>query len=104
MSFADFATATEFFQKTPVYLNGEVVGAILTNGPEIHACILPKGFKRWCSRGLIRDTLEKIIKQHGYATTSVEVGNEVGDAFVKRWGFELTGTDHNVNRYRKNGN
>ena len=83
-----------------VTVDGRDVGAILVIGPEIHACILPEGFGRWCNRRAVR-ILNDVIRRHGYATTSVAEGNEDGARFVERFGFRLTGKDGAVRRYRR---
>lgn len=83
-----------------VTVDGKDVGAILVIGAEIHACILPEGFGRWCNRRAVR-VLNDVIKRHGYATTSVSDGNESGMRFVERFGFRLIETVGAVRRYRK---
>src|SRR5690348_5704201 len=54
----------------PVRVNGDVVGAVVTKGEQMHACIA-EGFGRWLSRKVLRETLYKILKQHGMAVTTV---------------------------------
>lgn len=81
-------------------VDGEDVGAVLVVGAEIHACILPKGYGRWCGKKAVR-VLNDVIKRHGYATTSVIEGNGDGERFVERFGFRFVGSDGAVRRYRR---
>jgi hypothetical protein len=86
-SFSDFEKQTFDWQVEPVSVDGELAGAVLINGPEIHACILPDYFGRWLTRSVLRRTLYAVLEKYGYATTHVTEGNAIGDAFVKRLGF-----------------
>jgi len=88
MSRADFMAAFGSWDVRPVRVSGEIVGAVLIGGNQIHACIQPKGFKRWLTRGVLRDTLVRVMEQHGSAMTSVAKGNEIGHKFVAGLGFK----------------
>lgn len=91
-SFSDFEKMAEGWEVFPVLVGGDVVGAVLRNGPELHACIKPEGFKRWMGKAQIR-LIEETIEKHGYALTRVQQGNEIGAVFVKRLGFKASGTE-----------
>jgi hypothetical protein len=73
----------------PIAVDGKPVGAVVSIGPDVHACI-NGGYGLWLSRGLIRRTLKRLIEAHGFARTSVQEGNEVGRSFVERLGFVET--------------
>ena len=100
----DFAAAMADWQVYPVLVDGVLVGAILVNGEEIHACIKPEGFGRWFSRGLMKRTLLDVIAKHGRAVTRVESGNEKGRKFVESLGFRKTTEARGICWYEvKNG-
>ena len=93
-SYAQFHEVFKDWQTVPVFVDGEIAGAILIDGPEIHACILPWAHGKWASRRL-RPILDNVIAQHGYAKT--RANTEAGKRFVQRLGFKL----HHDNEYRK---
>jgi len=80
----DFAKALEKSEVTPVYVDGACVGAIIVNGFEIHASVLPHVKGRWMKKQTLRVLLD-VVRKHGKATTSATT--EEGVAFVKRLGF-----------------
>ena len=88
MSFEEFEEAAKGFVCAPVEINGQLAGAVLIDGPMVHACILPEMFGRWVRKGQMRRVLGPIIEKYGFVLTSVKTGNTVGDSFVKRFGFE----------------
>ena len=73
-----------------VSVDGRIVGAILTIGPEIHACIKPEGFGRWLHRPALR-LLRSLVSFYGRATTHATTPE--GADFVTRLGFKPAG-DH----------
>ena len=83
-----------------VTVDGKDVGAILVIGPEIHACITPEGFGRWCGRRAVR-LLNSVIEKHGFATTSVMAENEAGKQFVERFGFMHERTENGTVHYKR---
>lgn len=99
MTLEEFEDAIKDFELHPVTVCGEVCGAILVHGAEIHACIKPNGFGRWARRGLI-PILQTVIDKYGYATTAVAEGNEIGRKFVERMGFKYVKTEDKSMRYR----
>ncbi len=100
VSHDEFAAFVSGWDVEPVQVRGDIVGAILTRGPEIHACIKPEGFGRWLSRAVLRRTVGKAVEMHGYAETRVTTGNAAGEAFVRRLGFLPVATENGVTRYR----
>lgn len=99
VTFDAFEEATRGWDATPVYASGCLVGAILQNGVEIHACIKPEGFGKWLSRRVLRETIGATVKMHGRAITKVQQGNKVGDAFVRRLGFTPVSTSGGIVTY-----
>lgn len=71
----------------PVKVGEEIVGAVLTKGEHIHACIKPQGFCKWLNKRVLKRTLFTTLAKYGRAVTSVESGNEIGRRFVERLGF-----------------
>lgn len=87
------------WEKEPVYVDGECVGVILMNDEEIHACILPKGFKRWITPAIYKGIFKSRLNKFGRLTTSVTRDNLIGDNFVKRLGFRVISIDSDVVKY-----
>jgi hypothetical protein len=81
---ADFAKAVADWDVYPVVIDGKTAGAILVNGCEIHACVLPEAFGRWFSKRSAK-VLAGVIAKHGRAVTSATT--PAGRAFVERLGF-----------------
>ncbi len=86
VDFDQFCESVEGWRVVPVVVKRETVGALLINGPEIHACVLPLAHKRWVSRSLLAE-LDTVIQEHGYAITRVDESREPGRHFVNRLGF-----------------
>jgi len=99
VEYEQFAEAMRGWDVEPVEVGGRIVGAVLMRGPEIHACIKPEGFGLWLSRRVLRDTLVRLVAEHGRAETSVATGNAAGEAFVQRLGFVESGRANGVTRY-----
>ena len=70
-------------------------GAVLTNGPEIHACVFPNSMSKK-ALAILRET----INTHGEAITSTKVGNVVGETFVTKLGFKKTHVINNTQYWR----
>jgi len=87
ITFDQFRDAVAGWEIVPVTVGGELAGAVLINGPELHACILPAFFGRWLTRAVLRRTLHQVLARHGYALTRTTSGNDTGHAFVARLGF-----------------
>lgn len=89
ISFDDFCEALKDWEVIPVKVRGEMAGAILCNGPELHVCVIEKYFKKWCTPSLYRRAFTERKKKYGFLRTSMTRGNLVGRAFVERLGFRL---------------
>lgn len=98
--FEKFCCAVIGWEAVPVYVDRALIGAVLLNGPELHACIKPDGFGRWLSKRVLRDTLGATLKRHGYAITKVQEGNAIGEFFVRRLGFALVSVHDGIATYR----
>ena len=85
-SFEQFKKDAKDYEVVPVVVNNRLAGAIMVNGPEIHACILPFAHRRWFNKWSA-GVLNRVIEKHGFAQTHATT--EAGKAFVKRLGFEL---------------
>lgn len=81
---AMFCESVKDWTVYPVTVDGQVAGAVLTDGPEIHACILPFAHGKWLGRWVLR-LINELIEQHGYAQTHASTA--VGVEFVTRLGF-----------------
>lgn len=90
-TFDDFCKALAGWDITPLHIEGEVIGAVMTKGDEIHVGY--KGSPRASIRGHIRKTLNRLIGLYGHAVTKVAQGNELGLRFCERLGFVKTGSD-----------
>lgn len=103
LGFDEFCESVAGWRVVPVVARGETVGALLINGPEIHACVLPVAHKRWVSRALLAE-LDAVIQEHGYAVTRVDESREQGKHFVRRLGFMPILKDGNTVIYGKVNN
>lgn len=84
LSLDDFMAAVAGWDVHPVTVGGAVVGAVLVNGPEIHACVKREACGRWMSRRLL-GVLDQVVKRYGFAVTSATTDD--GVRFVQRLGF-----------------
>jgi hypothetical protein len=90
LSFEQFEAFAAGCDIHPVCVDGDIVGAVIVKGPDIHACILSQARGRWFSRrcALI---LNDVIARHGFARTSATT--QEGMEFVMRLGFRPSGRD-----------
>lgn len=84
IDFPRFVRYMEKWDVYPIHVDHCIVGAVLTYEAEIHACI-NDGYGKWLSRRVLKDTLEKILDEYGYATTCAFT--DAGRKFVDRLGF-----------------
>ena len=89
--FEEFVEHLKPFEIHPIHDRGEIIGAVGTNGSEIHVGVTrtPEG----AHIGELRSILSKIIMRYESATTSVMHDNLPGLAFCRRIGFEETHRD-----------
>ena len=105
--FETFCDAVIGWNVLPLFVSGQLVGAVLQKGSELHACIKPEGFGRWLSKRVLRDTIDATLKRYGHVITKVQDGNAIGDIFVRRLGFVQVSVDDGIVTYRleaTNGN
>lgn len=94
-----FSDAFHGWDMVPVMVGEDLAGVVMSQGPEIHACILPAYFGRWLSRSVLRRTVLRVLAEHGRATTTVSDGNPVGEEFVSRLGFLPVSSKNGVTTY-----
>ena len=68
----------------PVIVSGKIAGAVLVDGPELHACVMPWAICRWMRKSHLA-LIDSVIAKHGKAVTSATT--EAGRQFVLRLGF-----------------
>jgi hypothetical protein len=88
VTFAQFAERVRSCDVYPVEVDGKTAGAIVVDGPDIHACVLPWAKGRWMSRAALR-VLDGVISACGFARTKATTAE--GEHFVIRLGFERRG-------------
>lgn len=93
VSLDQFRELTSKWKCHPVVVGGEVAGAVLVNGPDVHACVLPFAHRRWMGKWAL-ELVNEIIDAHGYAQTHATT--DAGRRFVTRMGFQPHG-----NAYRR---
>lgn len=84
-----FKQSLEAWQLVPLKIDGQLIGAAMLRGNEIHVGF--DGTPIASIRRLIRETLGAIIGKHGSAITSVRCDHANGLRFCQRLGFEITG-------------
>lgn len=97
-TYDQFADAVSDWECWPIEVGGEMAGAILVKGCEIHACIKPDYFRRWATPGLYRKVLRR-LRECGKLTTHVRDGHDAGHEFVARFGFKVAGLRGDVMIY-----
>ena len=94
----DFTAAVEDWEFWPVIVGGELAGAMLVKGPELHCCIKPAFFRRWATPGMYRRVMRHKAL-YGRLVTRVNVDHDAGREFVERFGFTMTGNTGHVLHY-----
>lgn len=99
-----YITKDEFLQTLaewtlkPVYLDGELAWITVQKGPEFH--FQSVGRTRLMPLRMIREFLQDIIDQHGYALTKTPVEDTRQQRFNERFGFFRVGQDQYDIHYR----
>lgn len=86
LSYHDFCKVFEPFEIVAV--KG---GAVMIRGNEVHVAVVKSAEGRWLSRRLIRSVLGRLLSEYAVVVTSVMKGNERGQRFVERLGFQRVG-------------
>ena len=81
VSFDEYERALEDWVVQALQRDGETIGAVFTKDGEIHVSIRPDWRRRWATKGLLRDLLDKPIR------TRVTPGHEYMNDILKRLGF-----------------
>lgn len=89
-SFDEFLSLTNEWTVHPIIVRGVIAGAVMQNGPELHACVLPEFFGIWMSKRFVR-LIDEVIGTYGCAVTYCKT--KEGVDFVKRLGFDLSRCD-----------
>lgn len=88
MRWIDFDSAAAQCDVHPVIVSGKIAGAVLVDGPELHACVMPWAIRRWMRKSHLA-LIDSVIAKHGKAVTSATT--EAGRQFVLRLGFVPNG-------------
>jgi GNAT superfamily N-acetyltransferase len=91
IEFDEFAELTKDWVVEPVVVDGKEAGAVLINGVEMHACILPFAQCRWFGKRMYR-LINEVIDKHGYAQTHATTQD--GIRFIERLGFKKHGESY----------
>lgn len=75
------ADAISDWECWPVEVGGEMAGALLVKGCELHCCIKPEFFRRWATPGMYRRVMRHKAL-HGRLVTRVNVDHDAGREFV----------------------
>lgn len=86
IGFHEYLQFLEDWEIIPIYEGGELIGTATRQGTELHVAFIRQGN---CIRRAIRETIGKILKEHGEVTTVVPLTNPQGLTFCKRLGFEV---------------
>lgn len=79
-------------------LDGEIIGATLTNGPEFH--FVTFGSKKPLTRALIADCLRPILDKHGFVRTKTPKDDVRQHRFNSIIGFVVESTDEFFTHFR----
>lgn len=91
--FEDFRTLMDGWDVIPIRDSGEIIGAVMVNGNEVHV-----GLKRQPiapHRRELREILGRLLR-NGEVFTRVQIGCEHGLQFCKRLGFDEFYRDERV--------
>lgn len=91
LSLAQFSDEVADLGVYAVVVGGEMAGAVIAKGPELHACIRAQFKGRWMTRGVLR-FLAGVVREYGYAAT--QATTEEGRHFVERLGFKFNGKEY----------
>lgn len=83
-----WAEAFASWEVEPVMVDGEIVGAVMAKGPEVHVAVLPHASKRWCSKRLWKWAITDRLAKFGRLVTFGKSDSE----FIRRAGFVPVGT------------
>jgi hypothetical protein len=99
-SFEQFSTKLARFSFISVSVKGQVVGAIMADGPEVHVAVLPNANGRWFNRGIL-NWLNERLSVFGKLVTKVMDDHSIGHAFAIRLGFHVVRKEGGMTFYEK---
>ena len=88
-----FVLATSDWKFTPVTERGQMIGAVMRKGNELHVGFVRQGT---CIRGHIKRILGEVLSAYGFAVTMVRSSNERGLQFCERLGFKKTKEENGI--------
>lgn len=88
LTYPQFAQAFKAWEVMPVKAKGNLAGAILWNGNELHCCILPEFHKRWLVPSIYKEILHTRLERFGSLITKVNKHSRAGKQFVTKAGFQ----------------
>ena len=93
IAFEDFVTLMQGWEILPIHDGGEVIGAAMVNGNEVHVGLRRQPIAP--HRREFREILGRLLR-NGEVVTRVQIGCEHGLQFCKRLGFEEFHRDERV--------
>lgn len=96
---SDFECIFARFTFHPVQHAGETVGAILQDGPEMHAVIQPEFRGRWAGKPELA-LLHSALDEYGEVLSAVMNEHAQGHRFAHRLGFQEIAKDGTMTHYR----
>lgn len=92
INFSQFQDALKDWEFVPLTENGQIIGAVMQKGNEIH---VGYGIKPKASiKKHLKQTLNILLDKYGEVVTSVQKGNDRGLAFCKRLNFIQIGQEN----------
>lgn len=92
INFSQFQEALKDWEFVPLSENGQIIGAVMLKGNEIH---IGYGKKPKASiKKHIKQTLNILLEKYGEVVTSVQKGNDRGLEFCKRLNFIQIGQEN----------
>ena len=86
ITFERFVFLLQDFDTKPIIVDGDVRGAVLVRGPEIHTCV-PMG-SPWISKKIVRDIIRPIMQAYGFVVTYALSWDKVGQRLATAVGFK----------------
>lgn len=92
INFSQFQEALKDWEFVPLTENGQIIGAVMQKGNEIH---VGYGIKPKASiKKHLKQTLNILLEKYGEVVTSVQKGNDRGLEFCKRLNFIQIGQEN----------
>lgn len=87
----EFAEALNGWEFVELEHQSKLFGVIMIKENELHISL--DGIPKFSIRKHLKNTIGQVIKNYGFAITTVSKGNEKGLSFCKRMGFVITNED-----------